>query len=704
MLSALGLACLTGVMTPTNTAAATPPAGFTLEVWPGDWGELIGIVPTGDGRFIAWEQAGRAWMVGPDGMGSATPLLDLREEVGFWREHGLLGLALDPAFLENGQLYTLYVVDRHHLLYADTPDYDPNADEYFDATIGRVTRFTADPTSDFSEIDPSTRQVLLGESISTGLPILHDSHATGSLAFGDDGTLFVSMGDSGSFTTIDLGGDTPKGWIATAIADGIIDDNEDIGAFRAQSLDSLAGKILRIDPDTGDGVASNPWYDQSAPRAARSRVWSLGLRNPYRICVIPGTGVVDPLAGDPGTIAYGDVGWSSREEIGFIDDGGRNLGWPMYEGLEPNSGYWRSNALDRSQLNPLAGADCPPFFRYRDLVSDPKTGLSVAWNPCNPAWLLPSDWSGPTRLEDWGGYRGETYLDFGSDSGEWIDFTFTTKSSGTRTFGLRYANGSGGDRPVEMLLDGALITTLACPPTGGWSQWRVAEFSIAIGPGTHSIRCRTPGPTGPNVDCLETNAVPATRIPLERSYVHHRPTIDWQHNTPGTRVAAFDDDGLGITVALGAPETAIGGTPVGGNCFGSIAYVDDPRWPEDWRGVLFGDYIFQWLAVLKLDGTGSATELDMFDQTAGRIVCSAFDPSSGAVVAVRYGDNPIRIAPPAPDCPADFDQDGVVGGGDIGLLLANWGNPGGVGDLNTDGIVGGGDLGLVLSSWGICPG
>ena len=107
------------------------------------------------------------------------------------------------------------------------------------------------------------------------------------------------------------------------------------------------------------------------------------------------------------------------------------------------------------------------------------------------------------------------------------------------------------------------------------------------------------------------------------------------------------------------------------------------------------------MAVLKTDGGGTPTELAMFDQTAGAIVGSAFDPASGSLVAVRYGGNPVRITPPTPPCPADLDGDGTVGGGDIGQILAAWGTSGPA-DLDGDGTVGGGDIGQILAAWGPC--
>ena len=61
------------------------------------------------------------------------------------------------------------------------------------------------------------------------------------------------------------------------------------------------------------------------------------------------------------------------------------------------------------------------------------------------------------------------------------------------------------------------------------------------------------------------------------------------------------------------------------------------------------------------------------------------------------------IAPAAPACPADLNQDGVVNGADLGLMLGSWGPcPGCAADLNADGIVNGADLGLLLGSWGVC--
>src|SRR5688572_5091712 len=122
--------------------AATLPAQFVEDQIGGTWNEAVGLTFAADGRMYVWERAGRVWIV-ENGVKSSTPFLDVRPEVGGWRDFGLLGFCLHPNFLNNGHVYLLYVVDRHHLLYAGTPSYNSSSNQYFAATIGRITRYTA---------------------------------------------------------------------------------------------------------------------------------------------------------------------------------------------------------------------------------------------------------------------------------------------------------------------------------------------------------------------------------------------------------------------------------------------------------------------------------------------------------------------------------------------------------------------------------
>ena len=347
--------------------SATLPAGFaeTAIAGPtgGNWNEAVGILFEDNGRMYVWERGGRVWFREYGGS-TWTLLLDISEEVGGWRDFGLLGFVLDPNFRQNGYLYLLYVVDRHHLLNFGTPNYSPTVNEYFAATIGRVTRYTARSSDGFKTVDPASRRILLGETKATGPAILHESHGVGSLVFGTDGTLLASVGDGASYSSTDTGS-AAETYYAQALTDGIIKSKENVGAYRAQMLDSFSGKIFRLDPATGDGVSSNPFYDSANPRLARSRVWALGLRNPCRMALKPGTGSHNRADADPGVLYIGDVGWSTWEDLNVCTGPGQNFGWPAFEGLEVHSGYYTRNIQNLDAPNPNYGVGgCTQQYLY----------------------------------------------------------------------------------------------------------------------------------------------------------------------------------------------------------------------------------------------------------------------------------------------------------------------------------------------------
>jgi glucose/arabinose dehydrogenase len=128
------------------------------------------------------------------------------------------------------------------------------------------------------------------------------NHNGGALVFGPDRYLYISTGDGG-------GGGDPRG--------------------NGQKLDTLLGKILRIDVDgSGDsrpyGIpADNPFLDRAG---AQPEIWVTGLRNPWRISF-------DRATGD---LWIGDVGQGAYEEIDVVragSGGGQNFGWNMTEGF-----------------------------------------------------------------------------------------------------------------------------------------------------------------------------------------------------------------------------------------------------------------------------------------------------------------------------------------------------------------------------------
>jgi glucose/arabinose dehydrogenase len=374
-----------------------PNTNFSMANVGSGWSEPVGVTfsKTGSKSFV-WEKGGKVYVLNRVGTTSGytkqtTPVLDISPEVGNWRDHGLLGFALDPNFDTNGFIYLLYVVDRHYLIYFGTGTYNAATNDYYKATIGRITRYKTKTSGSNLVADLTTRTILLGETKSTGIPILHESHGVGSLAFAADGTLLASAGDAASYNTVDVGS-LSETYYSQAITDGIIRSNENVGAMRSQMINSHCGKILRLDPTNGNGVSSNPFYQSGSPRSAQSRVWAMGFRNPFRFSVKPNTGSTNPATGDLGELYVGDVGWDKYEELNVIKAKATNCGWPIFEGITAQSGYSASTTLNRDESNPLYGGGCSQqYFQFKQLIRQANLNNSTAvYNPCNSSTLISS--------------------------------------------------------------------------------------------------------------------------------------------------------------------------------------------------------------------------------------------------------------------------------------------------------------------------
>ncbi len=313
---------------PTGFIDAKSQGGYTLP---------MGVIFSKNGqKMFVWEKKGTLWVSNWNGVTyvkQATVVLDISEEVADWRDFGFQSVALDPNFDSNGLIYTFYQVDRHHLLNFGTPQYNAATNEYFMASISRLTRYKINNNGGTLAADYASRKVLLGETKSTGVPLTHESHAGGQIVFGTDGTLFVTTGDNASYASLDQGsaGET---YFQQAINDGIMRATENVGSFRSQMLNSFCGKLLRMDPNTGDGIPSNPHYDAANPRSAKSRMWAMGFRNPYRCSFQTGTGSTNPADGNPGTVIVADVQNGAWEDMHILEKSGLNCGWPIFEGIE----------------------------------------------------------------------------------------------------------------------------------------------------------------------------------------------------------------------------------------------------------------------------------------------------------------------------------------------------------------------------------
>ena len=384
-----------------HSLQAQLPEDFSDQVVSTNWTMPMGMEFDETGRIFVWEKAGKIFIVDINGEKIEEPLLDIHEEVGNWRDHGLLGFALDPDFLNNGHFYLLYAVNRHYLLHYGTPEYVADSTISHVASIGRLTRYTADPATNFQTTLENSRKILIGDNISNGIPLYHESHGVGSLVFGEDGTLLVSCGDGNSNGGPDIGGDAFSSYAPQALQDGIISEDEDVGSLKSQYLGSLSGKVLRIDPETGDGIPSNPFYDDNAPRSPWSRTWVYGFRNPFRMILQENTGSLIPGDADPGTLFIGDVGASQWEELNIAEQGGLNFGWPFKEGLIPYWGIWNGeHPANKLAANPLYdGNSCQQeYFSFKDLFSEARIDGQVYFpNPCNANIPIPE--SANPRME-----------------------------------------------------------------------------------------------------------------------------------------------------------------------------------------------------------------------------------------------------------------------------------------------------------------
>jgi glucose/arabinose dehydrogenase len=214
------------------------------------------------GRLFIIEKPGRIRIL-EGGTVRTQSFLDITAITSKGGEQGLLGLAFHPAYATNGLVYV----------------------DYTDANGDTVVAEYARSTADSAVAEPTARRVLR----TIAQPFAN--HNGGMIAFGQDGALYVALGDGG-------GGGDP---------------NE-----TAQDLQSKLGKILRLNVD---GDAPPP----GNLAGADPDVWSYGLRNPFRFSF-------DRVTGD---LYIGDVGQGEFEEVDVEPrgEGGRNYGWDITEGF-----------------------------------------------------------------------------------------------------------------------------------------------------------------------------------------------------------------------------------------------------------------------------------------------------------------------------------------------------------------------------------
>jgi uncharacterized protein (TIGR03437 family) len=245
----------------------------------------------GSGRLFILERPGMIRVI-PRGATApiATPFLDISAKVMLGGERGLLGLAFHPQYETNRRFFVNYT---------QLPD---------GATV--ISEFMVSASN--PNIAETDERVLL----TIAQPF--SNHNGGTIEFGPDGYLYIGMGDGGS--ALDPGN-------------------------RAQNIEELLGKMLRIDVNNTNGTApyssptDNPFFG-STP--GRDEIYAVGMRNPYRWSFDRSTG----------ELYVGDVGQGAIEEIDIITRGG-NYGWRVFEGTQ-------CTAIDPCN----AALFVPPIYQY----------------------------------------------------------------------------------------------------------------------------------------------------------------------------------------------------------------------------------------------------------------------------------------------------------------------------------------------------
>lgn len=303
--------------------------------------------PGDDRHLYVLEQAGRVMrldLTKPDAT-EAEVWMDIREQVNSaGNELGLLSIVFDPKFAETHQFFLYYTANK------------PLRSE--------LTRFDVAPATGMP--------VLKSAKVFLEVKQPYSNHNGGTVLFGPDGMLYLSLGDGGA-------ANDPHG--------------------NSQNMAALLGKIIRIDVRRSEGgepyaiPADNPFVDN--PKAA-PEIWATGLRNVWRMSFDRKTGQL--YAGDVGQNAYeevdlivkgGNYGWNPREGLHAFDKGKPGTAGAAY--IDPIAEYPHDQGVSVTGGHVYRGSKWPSLqgvYLYADYAFGTIWGLRCNGDRCTPSEVV----------------------------------------------------------------------------------------------------------------------------------------------------------------------------------------------------------------------------------------------------------------------------------------------------------------------------
>jgi cytochrome c len=318
----------------------------------------IELAPAPDGDIYIVEREGRVLRLRPSTGGlfvigelEVTALRSKDRESNWAREDGILGLTLDPDFAKNQRLYIYYSHPKE--------------------ILNRLSRFTLKD----GKLDLASEQVLLDVKTDRRDRVCHHG---GSLAFGPDGLLYLSTGDNTN--PFESDGFAP------------IDDREGhdhANAMRsAGNTNDLRGKVLRIKP-TEDGYKIPPGnLFPPGKEKTRPEIYTMGLRNPYRISIDAKTNVLYWGEVGPDAGKEGPKGPRGHDEVNQAKKAG-NFGWPFV--IADNKPYAIVD-FSNGQIGAMTDPKAPknPSKHNTGLVDLPPANPAFIWYPYGKSEEFPT--------------------------------------------------------------------------------------------------------------------------------------------------------------------------------------------------------------------------------------------------------------------------------------------------------------------------